>query len=299
MNKMKHILLVALLSSGQMAMAINYEDSFVQRNTSIGFTKVVRGSGTVLLNLQYVGTSSEAVVEITNHYIRSFVPAGTVDTAFNVGTSSFSFDASTTNSIGEVCTAIDALATYKCSLRAARPQDDPKIIRDQTQVTVVNDLKAAGGFDVQADTGGAQSIIGLPVSGQLVSTFFQRVFVKTWDSTRRVIVKRCEWLYDGGEPNVISLNVYGKLAQDDGIDDGLVKKTRNSDTLNFAFPIATAATTWANLPVTSSPYFINFAANGQGGIEWAIGETALLETVSISSPNQTQNGFLKCDGEIR
>lgn len=196
-------------------------------------------------NFKYVGSSTEALVTITNSVITAYAPFNVPDSS-NFGTASSSYTFSTAyDTMGELCDAVDALANYQCFLVGCRRDDPTTRMRNQTQVSGTNDLKGVGGFTVKLDTGSF-------LAGEEISTVYDIRVGIVPNSGRRVVLKTCT-----GNHNVAgSIKVYGKLRKFEGAIDGITR----SDT-TVVWSAATADDTDLQIPadLLSDSGWIEFA----------------------------------------
>ena len=145
--------LAVMLGLSSKAQAGALEDALGRAANSVSYWKDVRSSSSPLVLLYYVGSATEAVVDIDGDSIESEAPDGTDDSS-NFGTSgAYDLSNAAYNTMGELCDAIDALTDYGCRLLGAKRDDSSLLLRNQTSTTGTNDLKAAGGFEVLTDTG--------------------------------------------------------------------------------------------------------------------------------------------------
>lgn len=170
--------------------------------------------------IQYVGTSTEAVVTITTTGITAYAPAGTADTSFGTASGTYTLNASAYDTFGELCDAIDALASYECALLGGKRSDDSRKLRDQTAASGTNDLKATGGARFKFDTGAAAEAgtdvyeIRLGITPGPGGSE-----VGGGGSGRSVVLKTCT-----GNANVIgNIKIFGKLRKHQGATDGITR----------------------------------------------------------------------------
>ena len=160
--------------------------------------------------ITYVGSSTEAVLTISSWTVTSYAPEGTADTNFGTA-GTYDVSAAAYDTMGELCTAINALSDYTCTLTGGKPDDDPKYLLDQTAASGTNNLKAAGGYSIILD------------SGTYAATVAQHMRIGiTPGDTQRVTIERC---FNNGE-GTVNLEVSGKLREFEGTEDGV---TRNED----------------------------------------------------------------------
>lgn len=165
-----------------------------------------------LININYVGSSTEACLGISSWTIISETPQGTADTSF--GTSgTYNLGASAYDSIGELCDAIDFLSDYECTITDGKRNDDPKYMLDVTAVSGSYDANAVGGYNVLLDSGTYASDTAQHI----------RIGINPKEGYR-VILKRCMANGNGTK----KLEISGKLRRFEGIEDGV---TRNDNTI--------------------------------------------------------------------
>ena len=272
MKKLTVVLSVFLgLALGALpAKADNLEDAQLRFFNAYNSADRVNTSSSVAMNLSYVGSSTEAVVTIAVGAITAYAPQGTADTTFGVSAGSYAFVGATYDTFGELCDAIDALASYECVLKGAKRDDNTTTIRDQTATTGTNDLKAVGGFDVYFDTGGMSNLAN--------GTYFERIgFVP--NSGKRVLLKSC-LINVSTNVTAGSFNVYGKLRRYEGVSDGV---TRNDTTLVYEDPTVAfgtdETTTWTE--------------SGLGGLEFAK-DAHVIVSAGNGTVIQPVGGFARC-----
>ena len=329
---MKKIFLasVSLFLAGNLY-AASGEDLQVKRNDEEEWTEMVRGSDTVAMILYYVGTASEAVVEISDTRIRAFAPAGTADTTFGTTSSSYSFVTTTASTLGELCRVIDNLANYACELRAGRFSDLPIKLRDRAAEVFTNSstssLKQDGGFEVKFDTGGASGSAGEHgiYSNLTQRTEWIRVSHKP-AAGKRSVWKKCTMRGSSGAFN-LEFSLYGKPRS---LESGFISVGKSivpvqssaTNTSNRSFGPVIVSTVLARLtlpepsnsgPVgvssltyTVQPDVIEFGAAGsQGGFEFGQDVIGIAEIIPADNggativEHQFGNNFLWCSGVDR
>lgn len=187
------------------ALAGPAEDSQVKLDTARSFWYEVRANSSPFVNLYYVGSASQAIVHVDADSIEAEAPFATDDTGF--GTSgSYDLTAAAYDTMGELCDAIDLLADYGCELTGAKRDDSSVLLRDRVGLNTDN-LKAAGGFDVNLDTG--STIVG--VGSWSVNTYDLRLGLAPSDSTKSLVLKECEVNANGAT----DYRVFGKSARYD------------------------------------------------------------------------------------
>lgn len=275
------------MAAPQLVKAENLPDLQVRDLSKFDYVVRVSSNQSKLMNLYYSGTSTEAVVTITSTRITFQAPANVPDTAIG-GTSysqtggTFDFAASTTNTLGKLCDAVNRSTYYKCALLGGIRVDDPKYLRDQTGTSGTNDLRNAGGFDVMSDTGTA---------GATTTAYQLRIGV-TPTVGRRVRLKQCKWLSPG------TLNIYGRLRKYEG-QAGIGVLTRTDSTLVYRDDRTGLA--------TSTATFTAALSGVDGGMEFAQGggtnstgaDGHMVVEAGDWSTAQTYEGWMECWFEER
>lgn len=216
-----------------------------------------------LINITYVGSSTEAAIAVNATYLYSYTPIGTLDS--NFGTSgTYDLTAAAYNTLGEVCDAIDDLADYTCKLTGGKRDDSSGLLKNITS-SASTDAKASGGYSVLIDTGGAVA----------TDPYIMRIGI-TPSSGKRVVLKHCTVQSDG----VGTIKVYGKLAKYDG-DSSI---TRNDTTLVWSEPIADD--TAESIPNSS-------VIGGDRWLEFGKDEHVVI-SAGNSSTAQTSTSYLRC-----
>jgi hypothetical protein len=210
---MKKILIAVILAvCSANAFAISADDLIVRQYSK----KAAAGrrviSDQVSLNVQYTGSSTQAVVAVGSGTFSTYLPGpnGTIDLNYQLDNASW-------DTMGELCDAINSQDYYSCSLVDAK-RDDNSILTMNIAAVNASDAKLAGGYNVLIDSGAVQLMNG---TGDIL-----RLGI-TPETGKRVILKYCI-----GNINVIdSLRVWGKLAKYSSTSDGV---TRNDTTNVFA-----------------------------------------------------------------
>ena len=206
-------------------------------------------------DLDYVGTSTESLVTISATSATFYAPFGTADTG--VGSSGVvNLDLTTYDTMGEFCDYINGLTNYNCALLGCKRDDNPNRLRDQTEVSGTNDLKAAGGFSVLLDTGSTIEA--------LTDVYDIRVGI-TPGSDKRVILKTCT-----GNANVAgTIRVYGKLRKYEGVSDGVTRndttevwRAVTADDTDLQIPVDITENGW--LEFAKDAHVVISAGNGTG-----------------------------------
>jgi len=212
-----------------------------------------------LMNIHYVGDSTECAVAITLDNFLTYTPIGTADLDIDMSAAAY-------DTLGEVCDYINADADYECTLVDGKRDDDSSLTTNITAATTT-DAKAAGGY----------YLVGID-SGSAISDGSEEYITRlgiTPASGRRVVLKYCNVETDGTG----TLLVYGKLAKYAGATDGV---TRNDSTLVIGSIVTANDTAEAN-------------GNIYGG-DWL--EFAKDEHVVISGGNvatdQSSTALLEC-----
>ncbi len=234
MKNIKNLLIAGALALAGVAFSVvpasagPMEDAVVRELSGPEYWKSVQSSSSPLVLLYYVGTATEAVVDIDGDSIEAEAPDGTDDTSF--GTSgAYDLSNAAYNTMGEICDAIDALSSYGCRLLGAKRDDSSLLLRNQTSTTGTNDLKAAGGFEVLMDTGATTAA---PNNAYDLRLGF------TPQPGKRIVLKKCTVNANGAT----DWRVYGKTvdrAVEHALNDRYFKRgTFNDTTLVFKEVIA-------------------------------------------------------------
>lgn len=204
MMKTKNLLMLVLLIGlavvfkPAQASAKAAEDILAARVGAQPYWVQASSSDSKAIWLWYTGSATEAVVTIDHNSIDAFAPYNVADTSF--GTSgSYDTTAAAYDTMGELCDAINGLADYGCVLLGAKRDDNSLLLRDQTQASGTNDLKAAGGFQVLFGTGSATAS---PVNKE--SSFILRLGA-TPRLGKKLVLKKCEWYVNGAD----NVRIYG------------------------------------------------------------------------------------------
>lgn len=228
------ILLTVMMFLPAFANAASLGDLQVKELDVIHMSKFVDYNDSALINIEYVGDSTECVVSITSYSITAYAPEGTADTSF--GTSgTYRLDAAAYDTAGELCDAIDALADYTCHMEDGKRNDNSNLLLDQTATSGTNDLASAGGYNVLLDSGTYTSTTALALKIGI-----------TPQSGRRVILKGCI----SNSNTTGALIVYGKLRKFENASDGV---TRN-DTTAVWTSVASADDTSTIYPYNSASF---------------------------------------------
>lgn len=216
---------------------------------------ILPGNAT-LLKIGYIGSSTQAAVNISADAFTTQAPLGTADLSFDMSAAAY-------DTLGELCDAIDADADYTCELTGGKRSDDSSLLIDVT-ASASTDAKASGGYSIEIDTGGSVSVD---------NTYVNRIGI-TPEAGKRVVLKYCNVQTDG----VGSVNIYGKLARYEGSVDGV---TRNDSTLVYSK--ATADDTEAS----------HGNIYGVPWMEFAVGEHVVIDA-GLAGTAQTATSHIQC-----
>lgn len=251
MKTLKSLILSAVvLFSGMSALvapasAANLDEAWMDELNKITSGGTTESDDSKCMNLAYVGASTEAVVTITGIAITAYAPGATLDTGdFGTALSEYDISAAAYDTAGELCTAIDGLTDYKCALVGCKSDDNSNLLRNQTQASGTNDLKANGGFDVELDSG---AVAGSSQAGLI---YVLRVGI-TPNVDRRVRLKQVITNNNGTG----TMKVYGKLRKYENASDGV---TRGDQTL-----------VWNEVTADDTALTSNFTVSGNGGMDFA------------------------------
>lgn len=287
-----------ILTIGYFLLALNVnaaslEDLQIGREDEEEWVEFTRGSDTVMMNLYYTGSSSEAVVEITNTRIRAFAPAGTAASGFGTTSSSYSFVTTTAATLGDLCNVIDDLADYKCQLRAGRFNDLPERLRNQSAIlftdaaTSTNSLKQDGGYDVFADTGGQTGTGGSPGIFTAAANATEWVRVSHQPPPgKRAIFKKCTVAGNSGAYQ-LEFSMYGRPRRYEGdrYFDVPINSSRTNTSYRAYGPIQVSTAITDVVAYSSSGVTIDFTNGGsEGGLEFA------KDAIGIAEITPAQNG---------
>lgn len=170
------------------------------------------------ININYVGSSTEACLGITVGTITSQTPYGTADVNFGAGSDdgAYDFTAGAYNTLGELCDAIDFLTDYECTITEGKRDDNPTFMLDVTAASGSYDANAVGGYNVLFDSAATTSP-STPLARDLRIGIIPK-------KGHRVILKRCMINGNGQK----SMEISGKLRRFEGAEDGI---TRNDTTI--------------------------------------------------------------------
>lgn len=234
------------------ASAKNLDQAWMEELNKIVSAEQAISDDSDCLNLAYVGTSTQAVVNITATDITAYAPYNVLDTGnFGSALSNYDLDNASYDTMGELCTAIDALANYKCQLKGCKSDDNSALLRNQTATSGTNELQANGGFDVHVDTGG---LAGDSAAGIV---YILRVGINPAEG-RSVRLKKATT-----NANVIgTFKVYGKLKKYENASDGV---TRDDSTL-----------VWNQITADDTDLNTDWTVSGNGGLDFAEGAHVVL-----------------------
>lgn len=252
------------------ARALNLDQAMMALLDRTNVSDIAFSAKSKCMNIQYVGTSTEAVATITQTAMTMYEPYNTLATDFGSASGAYTLSNAAYDTAGELCDAIQALANFNCFLRACKRDDNTTLLLDQTETSGTNNFGAAGGADIQIDAGGST---GLPGDGNFIGLGI------TPSTGRRVNLQQCKQKSVGTG----TLDVYGQLRKFENANDGV---TRDDTTKVWTEPTAngTALTeTWA-------------IAGVGGGIEFAKGAHVVIRAGDASSA-QIAADFLSCNWE--
>ena len=276
------ICLLSVVLSLRPVYCASVDDLLSKSLGAVGVVEVAIGSDTKLARVWYVGSASEAYLAISGNILRASAPAGTNDGA-DFGIGEYRLNVSSTNTLGEICTTIDALTDYECELLAGRPGLSANFLRDAS-ITASSDLKSGSGYTIRADS--ATEVLSL--GG--VSTFVAVGMIPHSDKSVRL--RQC--IVQSVGP-LAKMRVYGKLkifeqVGNSRLESPLDGATRNNDTVaDEVNLVANAAST------------VTWAVGGQGGLDFAEGSRVVVEALTgdTGGTNQTINSFVNCVWEER
>lgn len=197
MNTIKSLcktLLASVLALGALvapAAAISNEEAAVRNLGTTSFWVSASTDSKAML-LYYVGSATEAVVTIDHNSIDAYAPYNVADTGFG-SSGSYDITAAAYDTLGELCDAIDSLSDYACVLLGAKRDDNSLLLRDQTQASGTNDLKAAGGFEVKFGTGSATAS-----PANMENSFIIRIGA-TPRTGKHIVLKKCDVNVNGAD----------------------------------------------------------------------------------------------------
>ena len=246
----------------------------VKKLSEINISQRFDGVTGEALRLYYVGTATEAVVTITTTVITAYAPAGTADTTFGVSAGSYTLFSAAYDTMGELCDAIDALASYGCQLLGAKRDDQSDEMKDQVATSGTNDLKVTVPLS-GVNGGGARILMDSGVGTNAAGTVYDIRIGVTPMSGRSVILKTCT-----GNANVIgTIKVFGKLKKYEGVSDGV---TRNDTT--EVWSAVTADDTDLQIPIDiESNGWLHFAKDAH-----------VVVSAGNGTDSQVAANFLEC-----
>ncbi len=255
MIKMIAGFVLAALMAGN-ASALSSESALIAEYTKKHVAAINDYNDAGLIKLTYVGSATQAVVGVTATAFTTEAPLGTADLTIDISAAAY-------DTIGELCDYLDAQANYTCVLTGGKRDDSSGLLKNVT-AAAATDAKAAGGYEVLIDTGGAVA----------TDPYILRLGI-TPATGKRVVLKYCT-----GNINVIDrLAVYGKLAKYDGISDGV---TRNDTTLVYS-----------EVTADDTDKTIGNIYDGSGWLEFAKDEHVVISSVDADNTQAAAN-FIKC-----
>lgn len=144
--------------------------------TKIGGTTptVAVATTTTLMDLYYNGTATASYVNFNASSMTFFAPFNVADTSIGTQTSiytagTFDLAASTMNTLGQLCDAINAVAAYHCTLTGGIRSDLTTYLpASVVAVSGTNNLNSVGGYLVPVGTSTIQSLGIIPAQGRRV-----------------------------------------------------------------------------------------------------------------------------------
>jgi len=258
MKKLLSLTMLVLTFAGVNSFALSADDIIIREYNAKATAEQVDYNDGTLINIVYVGASTEAAVAVASGSLNTYTPIGTVDLNYNLAATAY-------DTLGELCDAIEAEDDYTCDMTGGK-RDDSSLLLDFVTAATATDAKASGGYSITIDTGGITE----------TDPYIMRIGI-TPSSGKRVVLKHCTVQNDA----VGTLLVYGKLAKFQGSTDGV---TRNDTTLLWSEP--TANDTVENAPnstITGSDIWMEFAKD----------EHVVISAGNIAEP-QTATSYLRC-----
>lgn len=216
------------------------------------------------IRLYYVGAATQAAIGVTASAMTAEAPLGTADTSFGTA-GTFDLTAAAYNTIGELCAAINRLASYKCVMEGAKGDDSSGLLYNVT-ASADTDAAVVNGYEVQFDTGGVVA----------TDAYIVRLGI-TPPTGKRVVLKNCSVQNDGTG----TVKVYGK------------KATRASSTDSDATLVSSRATvddTAKTIPVN--------AAYTADWIEFAP-DAHVVISVGNATTAQTATSYVECAWDVK
>ena len=241
------------------AKAADLESLQVKELTALHTARRTAYNTGYLINIVYVGASTQAAINITQTALSAQAPLGTADTTFGTA-GSYDLSAAAYNTIGAVCDAINTTLYYKCTIVDGKRDDNSELLYDVT-ASASTDAKLAGGYNIKIDTAGLNA----------TDPYIDRLGI-TPVAGKRVILKNCNVL-GAGTGTVV---VYGKLNK--------YANTTNNDTTTV-WSAATANATALVVPVN--------AAYQQQWLEFAP-DAHVVISVGNATTTQISGDYVEC-----
>lgn len=209
---------------------------------SIPTAEVVQGTNSKSLNIHYVGSSTEGYVAIGSGAMTGYAPFGLDNQDFNFALSTTAY-----NTMGKICSTVNALSDWDCVLLGGKKDDDSILIRDKEVAFKAStaDAKQVGGWEVGFDTGPLH-VDGI-AEGSAISGFSLRIGI--WptgnpfdtDISKSIVLDKCVFKSSGTG----TARIYGKLKKYAGI----FTPSRDDTTLVWELDsnsMTGATATWTN-----------------------------------------------------
>lgn len=238
------------------ASALGPDEALVREYSKKSVSGYVLPGNATLIKITYVGSSTQAAVNIAADAFTTQAPIGTEDLSYDLSNASY-------DTLGEFCDAVQAEDDYNCALTGGKRDDDSSLLIDVTAATTT-DAKAAGGYSVEIDTAGAVSAD---------NTYINRLGI-TPESGKKVVLKYCNVQSDA----IGTLKIYGKLSKFASASDGV---TRNDTTL-----VASMATADDTSETDGNIY-------GGNWLEFAKDEHVVISVGNVATA-QTATSFIEC-----
>ena len=250
------ILCAVLLASAGNVFAISRDDLITREFSKKASAAYVLPGNATLMQVFYVGSATQAVLTISADALTTAAPIGTADLSIDMSAAAY-------DTLGELCTAIDAEDDYECALTGGKEDDDSSLLIDVAGSASVGVLHDSDGYSVEIDTGGAVSVD---------NTYINRLGI-TPESGKRVILKYCDVQSDA----VGTMLVYGKLAK--YASDTTVTRDDTTQVVSFATADGTAET--------------NGNIYGRDWLEFAKDEHVVI-SVGNATTAQTATSYIQC-----
>jgi len=195
------------------AMALGSEELLVRSLNKKAVAAYMLPASAHLVNITYVGASTQAILSITADALTTAAPIGTADLSIDMSAAAY-------DTLGELCDAINAEDDYNCALTGGKRDDDSSLLSDVAGSATVGVLHDSDGYSVIVASAGA---------GAETVTYVNRIGI-TPETGKRVVLKYCTVQSDG----IGAMNVYGKL----GKYTSDVSMVRNDTTLVSSFVLA-------------------------------------------------------------